>query len=109
MKAHYVLTVFSVAMMGTKATAHFKVIDQSEANSFVDDRTQIVSNRVPHSNMAMRLFPQSDKRVISRAELKPGSAAILIQYFGPPIGNDGVIPPGASTSYYLIEVEEYQE
>ena len=43
------------------------------------------------------------------AILKVGVTAIHLHYRGPQVGDDGRLPAGAMITYYLIEVDEYQE
>lgn len=107
MKFDYILTTFSPTMFGGDASIYMKTITKEEAKERISDSTQIVATRDSHSNMARHLF--GDRRSIRNADLSPGKCAVLIHYRGPPVKDDGHTPKGAVITYYLIEVEEYEE
>jgi len=107
--AHYVLTTFSPAMFGEGATAHIKIISQDDAMSRVDEQTKIVATRVSHDRLARNQLPGTHVDTVRYAQLSPGVCAIHMHYRGPNVGDDGRMPIGGMTTFYLIEVEEYQE
>ena len=43
------------------------------------------------------------------ATLKGGVTALHLHYRGPQVGEDGRMPTGGMVTYYLVEVDEYQE
>lgn len=109
MSANYVLTTFSPAMFGEHATMHIRIISKEEAESYITDRTKIVATRVSHDRLARNQLPGADEETARYATLKPGVTAIHLHYRGPQIGDDGRLPMGGMCTFYLIEVEEYQE
>lgn len=109
MNAHYVLTTFSPAMFGEGATAHIKIIDHAKAQSMVDQHTKIVATRVSHDRLARTQLTGAAEETARYAMLKGGICAIHLHYRGPQVGDDGRLPAGGMVTYYLIEVDEYQE
>lgn len=109
MTASYVLTTFSPAMFGEKATSHIRLIDREAANHLVNGTTRIVASRVAHERLARNQFPNASEETARYATLKPDTCAILVNYRGAPVPDDGSLPPGGQVLFYLIEVEEYQE
>jgi len=107
-KANYILTTTSFTMFGESATAHIKTITKDEADQMVDDTTVVIASRQSHENMAQNLF---GNRTCNRyADMSTeGATAICIIYRGPPVPDTGVIPEGATITYYLVEVEDYYE
>src|SRR5688500_16259297 len=109
MQADYVLTTFSPAMFGTGATAHIKIIESGEAQQVVGDQTKIVATRVSHERLARRQLPAVAAEVARYAILAPGTTSVHLHYRGPMIGDDGQLPVGGMVTFYLIEVEDYQQ
>ena len=109
MPADYVLTTFSPAMFGEGATAHIKIVDAAQAQSLVDRNTKIVATRVSHDRLARTQLSGAADETARYAMLKGGITAIHLHYRGPQVGDDGRLPAGAMITYYLIEVDEYQE
>ena len=109
MTANYVLTTFSPAMFGEQATAHIKIVPKEEAESYVTEHTRIVATRVSHDRLARNQLPGANEETARYAMLKPGVTAIHLHYRGPQIGDDGKLPISGMCTFYLIEVEEYQE
>lgn len=109
MHADYILTTFSPAMFGERATAHIKVIQKAEAEGYIDQHTKIVATRVSHDRLARNQLPGANDETARYAMLKPGVTAIHMHYRGPQIGDDGKLPLSGMCTFYLIEVEEYQE
>lgn len=109
MKINYVLTTFSPAMFGEKATAHIKIISKEEALSHIDESTRVVATRVTHDRLARTQLSGMNDEPARYAQLKPGVNAIHLHYRGPAIADDGHLPIGGMCTYYLIEVEDYQE
>jgi len=109
MTADYVLTTFSPAMFGEKATAHIKIVDAAKAQSHVDNRTKIVATRVNHDRLARTQLPGCDPETARYGMLKPGVTAVHLHYRGPQVGDDGIVPIGGMVTFYLIEVEDYHE
>src|SRR5262245_59192442 len=109
MQADYVLTTFSPAMFGTGATAHIKVVEADEARHLVGEGTRIVATRVSHERLDRRQLPSAAAEVGRYATLNAGTTALHLHYRGPMIGEDGEMPVGGMVTFYLIEVEAYQE
>jgi hypothetical protein len=109
MHADYVLTTFSPAMFGERATAHIKIIPQEVAQSLLGEETRVVATRVSHDRLARTQLPGAHHETARYAQLKPGIMAIHLHYRGPAIGEDGRMPVGGMCTFYLIDVEEYQE
>lgn len=109
MKANYVLTTFSPAMFGEKATMHISIIPPEKAKSLIADTTKIVATRVGHDRLARTQLPGADLETSRYASLKPDIVAVHLHYRGPPIGDDGELPLSGQCTFYLIEVEEFQE
>ena len=109
MPADYVLTTFSPAMFGEGATAHIKIVDASEAQAMISKDTKVVATRVSHDRLARTQLPGAAEETARYAMLKAGITAIHLHYRGPQVGDDGRLPAGAMITYYLIEVDEYQE
>lgn len=108
MHADYVLTTFSPAMFGEKATAH-KIISHEEAQSYVGEHTRIVATRVSHDRLARTQLAGASGETARYAQLKPSVVALHVHYRGPAIGEDGILPIGGMCTFYLIEIEKYQE
>lgn len=108
MKANFVLTTFSPAMFGEKASIYLKVIGEDEAQALIHKHTQIIATRITHERLARGLFPNAGQTA-RYANLTPGTVSIHIHYRGPMIPDSGEIPFGGMVTYFLIEVEEYQE
>lgn len=108
MNINYVLTAFSPAMFGHKATVHISIITLDEAKDMVTNMTRLMATRVTHEQLGRKLFPQI-RETTRYADLSPGITALHLHYRGPPIGPDGSMPEGAVVTPYLIEVEEFQE
>lgn len=109
MKINFILTAFSPAMFGEKATVHVRAISLDQAREYVDGSTKIMATRVTHDRLAKVLFPKADPDATRYANLRPGTAAIHLLYRGPPIPDSGEVPLTGSVTPYLIEVEEYQD
>jgi hypothetical protein len=109
MPASYILTTFSPAMFGEKATIHIKAVERAEAEKHIDRTTRTVATRVSHERLAKTQFPGSSDELARYANFKPNTCAILLSYRGPPVPDTGEVPTGGSVMFYLIEVEEYQE
>ena len=109
MPANYILTTFSPAMFGEKATIHIRAIPHDEAQRHVDPSTRVVATRVSHERLAKAQFPNSADELARYANFKPATSAVLLSYRGPPVPDDGSVPVGGSVMFYLIEVEQYQE
>lgn len=107
--ANYILTTFAPAMFGEKATAHLKLIPHAEAVGWVNEDTKVVSTRVSHEALAKSLFPMAAPTVQRYVDLSADKVAILISYRGPPVPDSGQVPATGAVTYYLIEVEAYQE
>jgi predicted ATP-binding protein involved in virulence len=108
MNIRFILTTFSPAMFGRAATAHIKVIEESEAKELVTERSRILATRAAHERLARNLFPNASDNLVRYVEMKPGESAIVLQYKGPALSLDGHVPEGGTVVYYLIETEEYQ-
>lgn len=109
MTINYILTAFSPAMFGERATAHIKAITMEEARALVDRSTKIMATRVTHERLARTQFPAADPDPARYASLRPGTTALHLLYRGPPIPDSGEVPPTGALTPYLIEVEEYQD
>jgi hypothetical protein len=109
MKINYILTTFSPAMFGEKATSHIRIVSPEEASSYVDDSTKIVATRVSHERLARQQFPGAAEEVHRYAMLKPNVNALHIHYRGPQIPESGDMPVGGMVTLYLIEVDNYQD
>lgn len=107
--ADYVLTMFSPAMFGEKATVHLKIIPQSEAQSLVGPNTRIVATRVTHDRLARAQLPGAHPETARYASLRDGMSAIHLHYRGPAIPDSGDLPVGGMCTFYLVEVDEYHE
>jgi hypothetical protein len=108
MKIHYVITTFSPAMFGEKATSHIRIIPTDEARALIDQDTKVVATRLSHERLARHQLPGAHPETHRYAMLKPGVNALSLHYRGPQIPDNGDIPLGAMVTFYLIEVEEYQ-
>lgn len=109
MRISYVLTTFSPAMFGEKATAHFRIIDHAEASSLVTETTKIAATRVGHERLARSQFPGASAETARYAMLKPDTNAIFMHYRGPQVSDDGVMPIGGMVTFYSVETSEYQD
>ncbi len=107
--ADYVLTSFSPAMFGEGATAHIRIVTEAEARDLVDKSTRIVATRVSHDRLARNCFPQAAAEVSRYAMLQPGTTALHLHYRGPQVPETGQLPLGGMVTFYLVEVEEYQD
>jgi hypothetical protein len=96
-------------MFGEGATAHIKIVSQEEAQSRVNEHTKVVATRVSHDRLARTQLNGPADETARYAQLKPGVTAIHLHYRGPQIADDGRMPLGGMCTFYLIEVEEYQE
>lgn len=108
MKINFILTNFSPAMVGEKASLHIRALQVHEAQALVDGNTKILATRIPHERLARGMFPNADPELARFVSLKDGVNALFLQYKGPQLGEDGKIPFGATVIPYLIEVENYQ-
>lgn len=108
MKIDYILTAFSPAMFGEKATAHIRIVPLEQARAAVDDRTRIMATRPTHERLARNQFPGVAPDVVRYASLHGGVNALHLHYRGPPIADDGHLPVGGMITCYLVEVEDYQ-
>ena len=95
-------------MFGEGAIAHIKIIDVNEAQSWVDEKTKIVANRLSHETLARNQFPETALQTARYAMLKPGITALHLHYRGPRVGDDGRVPVGGMVTFYPIEAEDYQ-
>lgn len=109
MKITYILTAFSTAMFGEKATIHMKNISEAEAVALVGPETKIMSTRISHEKLARRCLPAATGEVVRFAQMSDGVNAIHVHYRGPMIPESGEIPFNGVVTYYLIETEAYQE
>lgn len=109
MKINYILTTFSPAMFGDAASVHIKLIGEEEARRLVTEDTKIVATRGTHERLARIQFPHASQEFSRYASLRDGVNAIIIHYRGPPLSDSGDLPPSAVVSFYLVEVETYQE
>lgn len=109
MTADYILTTFSPALFGERATVHIRTIALEDARRLVDENTKVVSTRVSHEKLAKTSFPNAGSDVQRYAQLPPGKSALLVSYRGPPVPDTGVVPAGGSITIFLIESDEYQE
>ena len=109
MSVDYVLTTFSPAMFGEGATAHIKIVDAAQAQSLIDENTKIVATRVSHDRLARTQLVGAAEETARYATLKGGVTALHLHYRGPQVGEDGRMPTGGMVTYYLVEVDEYQE
>ncbi len=105
----YVLTTFSPAMFGERASAHVRMISHEEAKSLVSSGTRVVATRPSHERLARNQFPGVSEDTARYAVLKPGTNAIHLHYRGPQVPDSGELPLGGMTTFYLIETEEYAE
>jgi hypothetical protein len=96
-------------MFGEGATAHIKIITADEAKSRVGETTRIVATRVSHDRLARNQLQGAHVETARYAQLTPGICAIHMHYRGPNVGDEGQMPIGGMVTFYLIEVEEYQE
>jgi hypothetical protein len=104
----YVLTTFSPAMFGEGATAYIRIVTPEEASERVGEATKIVATRISHEKLAQNAFPGAQETA-RYAMLKPGTSAIHIHYRGPQVPESGAMPAGGMITFYLIEVDVYQE
>lgn len=104
----YVLTTFSPAMFGERARANIRIISKEEATDLVGPETRIVATRVSHDQLARQLFPAAGQSA-RYAMLKPGVQAVQVHYRGPQVPDSGELPTGGMVTFYLVEVDEYQE
>ena len=95
-------------MFGERSAIYLRTIPLDEARSLVDDRTQIVSNRVTHERLARNLFPNVSHDLARFANLRPGVTALHIHYRGAPLDDTGRVPEGSVVTIYLIEPEPYE-
>ncbi|HEX8580347.1 MAG TPA: hypothetical protein VF655_12240 [Allosphingosinicella sp.] len=109
MQIDYILTTFSPAMFGEKATAYVRVIHHDEAMTLVNESSRVVATRVSHEKLARHQFPQVSSDTQRYVVLQPGKVAIHLHYRGPQVSESGELPNGGAVSLYLIEVEEYDE
>jgi hypothetical protein len=109
MTIDYILTTFSPAMFGDRATTHIRLVDRDEAMRLASDRTQVVATRFTHERLAKLQFPHSSNVPTRYANMRPGVNAIAIHYRGAPLPDSGEVPPGSVVTFYLIEVEDYQD
>ena len=109
MKINFILTAFSPAMFGERATAHLRTIPIEEARKLVDANTQIMSTRITHERLARNLFPHASSELTRFANLRDGVNALHIHYRGSRLDDTGRVPAGASVTIYLIETETYHE
>ena len=109
MNIDYVLTTFSPAMFGEKASAHIRIIPHEEALALVSEATRVVATRLSHDRLARGQFSNVSKDTARYAMLKPGTNAIHLHYRGPQVEETGEVPLGGMVNLYLIEVDEYQE
>lgn len=107
MNIHYILTMFSPAMVGDAASIHIRRLSLSQAQELITDTSQIVANRISHELLARKLFPNAHPEVGRFANLKPGVNVLHIHYRGAPLDDSGIIPPDSTITIYLIETEEY--
>jgi len=107
MRISYILTTFSPAMFGDKASIHLKTISVDEAKQIIDDKTEIVATRASHENLAKNIFGIT--RTARFADMRPEKEAILIHYRGPAVSDDGLTPATGVVTLYLIESENYLE
>lgn len=108
MNINYILTTFSPAMFGEKATTHIRIISPEEATSLVDGSTRIVATRTSHERLARSQFPAASEDTARYAMLKPDTCAIHLHYRGPQVPDDGSMPMGGMVTFYLIETTEYE-
>lgn len=109
MQIDYVLTTFSPAMFGDRATAHIRAIPVEEVQALITSKTKIAATRISHERFARETFPNANPEVRRYATLNTGANAVLLHYRGPPMGENGVIPSGGLVTCYLIETEAYQD
>lgn len=109
MNINYILTAFSPAMFGQKATTHISIISLEEARAMVDGHTRLMATRVTHERLGRHLFPNISPEPTRYADLRPGVNALHLHYRGPPLPDNGELPQGAVVTPYLIEVEAFQE
>lgn len=107
--ADYVLTTFSPAMFGEKATCHIKIISQDDARELISSKTKVVATRVTHDRLARQQLPGADPETARYANLKAGVRAISMHYRGPHINDNGDLPLGGQCTFYLIDAEDYYE
>lgn len=103
MRADYILTSFSPAMLGDDSLVNFRIIPHSEALEMVDKSTRLLATRAPHDKLARSLFPRLSSKTIRFVTLDKTTKAIFIRYWGPPVKN-GEVPPSGQVTYYLINV-----
>ena len=75
----------------------------------IDSNTKIVATRVSHDRLARNQLEGMAEETARYATLKDGASAIHLHYRGPQVGEDGRLPTGGMVTYYLVEVDEYQE
>lgn len=109
MNINYVLTAFSPAMFGQRATTHISIISLEEAKSLVNENTRLMATRITHEKLGRGVFPNLSPEPTRYADLRPGVNAIHLHYRGPPLDQSGELPPGSVVTPYLIEVQEFQE
>lgn len=105
----YILTTFSPAMFGEKASAHIRIVSKEEAEKLVGPSTPVVATRVSHERLAKSQFPNASSDTARYAGLKPGTDAIHIHYRGPQVPDTGELPLDGMVTFYLIEADEYEE
>ena len=96
-------------MFGEKATAHVRIVEQDEALRLTGQKTLVVATRVSHDRLARAQLPHVAPQTARYATLTPGTTALHLHYRGPQVGEAGELPVGGMVTYYLIEVEAYQE
>lgn len=105
----YILTTFSPAMFGEKASAHIRIISKDEAGGLVGPSTRVVATRVSHERLAKNQFPHAASETARYAMLKPGTNAIHMHYRGPQVADTGELPVGGMVTFYLVETDDYQD
>jgi hypothetical protein len=76
--ADYILTTFSPAMFGEKASAHFKLISREDAAKMVGPNTEVIATRVSHDRLARKQLPGAREETGRYARLRerwPGKTA----------------------------------
>ena len=96
-------------MFGEKASAYVRIVRAGEAQQLVGAATKVVATRISHEKLARNQFPHANLETARYAMLKPGTSAVHLQYRGPQVPDSGDMPIGGMVTFYLIEVEEYQE
>jgi hypothetical protein len=68
----YVLTTFSPAMFGEKASAHIRIVPNEEARALIGKETRVVATRTSHERLAKSQFTGISEETARYAMLKPG-------------------------------------